>query len=297
MSGVRSYPFREGDRSEYLASYLLSGIGLVTSVPRQEDIGFDFYCQLSDNEEGSLTFGYPFIVQIKSNNSDIVYGSNSHEKWNENSLKWLFRLELPLFIGVVDKKKMQISIYNTTALNFIFFENPNPTAIKLITRKNHEDSNTVGRPLATIIEDWPYGKGDGFMYDVDLGKPIITIDNDDIYNVNDIKSKKGILRKIINVEMQNLLNRKLNLNHFKWIHDNHTNQEYIRLGWIYEREGDIKSNIEKMYKSLAPSIIALAFNLELYDKETLDSIKLLLSKLPDESKYPEMRALLKDYIG
>jgi len=89
MSGTRLYNFREGDRSEYLANYLLSGLGLVTVVPRQEDIGFDFYCQLADQEKGNLTFGYPFIVQIKSNSQDeIIYGDTSQDKWKKENIEW-----------------------------------------------------------------------------------------------------------------------------------------------------------------------------------------------------------------
>lgn len=57
---------REGDRSEYLAVYLLSRLGLVTQVPRQEDIGIDLFCSLADQESGTLTFGHQFAVSVKS---------------------------------------------------------------------------------------------------------------------------------------------------------------------------------------------------------------------------------------
>src|SRR3954452_11427379 len=66
MSGVRSYSFSEGDRSEYLAQFLLSALGLCTFIPRQEDIGFDFSCSVADQQQGTLTFGYPYLISIKS---------------------------------------------------------------------------------------------------------------------------------------------------------------------------------------------------------------------------------------
>jgi hypothetical protein len=49
MSGVRLYNRLQGDRSEYLAVYILSALGLVTQAPRQEDIGFDLVCDRQAN--------------------------------------------------------------------------------------------------------------------------------------------------------------------------------------------------------------------------------------------------------
>ena len=44
MVGTLLDSFRGGTRSEYLAHYLLSTLGVVVQVPRQEDIGADFHC-------------------------------------------------------------------------------------------------------------------------------------------------------------------------------------------------------------------------------------------------------------
>src|SRR5882672_5134928 len=48
MSGVRLYNRRQCETSEYLADHILSALGLVTQVPRQEDIGFDLVCNLAE---------------------------------------------------------------------------------------------------------------------------------------------------------------------------------------------------------------------------------------------------------
>src|SRR5206468_1915967 len=66
MSGTRSSNFRSGDRSEYLTVYLLSALGLVTEVPRQEDIGFDLVCNLAEQESGILSFRHHHAVSVKS---------------------------------------------------------------------------------------------------------------------------------------------------------------------------------------------------------------------------------------
>src|SRR6266536_1050547 len=116
MSGKLASNFRKGNLSEIIADYLLSSIGISTPVRRQDDIGFDFYCQLADQETGPiLTFGSPFIIQIKSDSEEsIVYGNSNADKWRNEDIAWLFKLEWPFFIGVVYKNEISIKIYRTT---------------------------------------------------------------------------------------------------------------------------------------------------------------------------------------
>jgi hypothetical protein len=63
---VRSYSFREGDRSEYLAQFLLSALGLCSPISRQEDVGYDFSGSIANQESGLISFGYPYLISIKS---------------------------------------------------------------------------------------------------------------------------------------------------------------------------------------------------------------------------------------
>src|SRR5258706_12115201 len=104
------YSFREGNRSELLADYLLSSIGITTPIRRQDDIGFDFYCHLvNDDDNKYLTFGFPFIIQIKSNSlTSILYGDKNPDHWRIEKISWLFRNEIPFFIGIVDKQNISI---------------------------------------------------------------------------------------------------------------------------------------------------------------------------------------------
>ena len=55
FSGRRFAAFHEGDRSEYLATFVLSSFAAVSPVPRQEYYGLDLICSLTRREEdGSL---------------------------------------------------------------------------------------------------------------------------------------------------------------------------------------------------------------------------------------------------
>jgi hypothetical protein len=278
MSGIRAYNFREGDRSEYLANYLLSGLGLVTAVSRQEDIGFDFYCQLADQEIGNLSFGYPFIIQVKSYGVDnISYGETDPNKWKAENLNWLFRLEIPLLIGVVCKKRMRLDIYNTSPLHFLFFENPNPSIIELKLRYE-SDSKNIDRPNKQSIDNWQSGKGDGNKYLVDLGNPIVTIGNEDLHDHEKLKNKKDMLKNIVALEQENYLFRKLKVPFFRWIFNVKTNGD-IQPTWAHLVPQNY--NLADLYSSsLAQSIISIAINLKSRGKaqEAL-ALKPLLKKI------------------
>lgn len=282
MSGIRVYNFREGDRSEYLANYLLSGLGLVTAVSRQEDIGFDFYCQLADQEAGNLSFGYPFVIQIKSFGVDnIIYGENNPDKWKIENLNWLFRLEIPFFIGIVCKEQMRLDFYNTSPLNFIFFENPNPSIIILKIRYEN-GSKDIGRPVSQVIPNWQSDKGDGNKYIVDLGAPIITINNADLHDINKLKDKKDMLKNIISLEQENYLFRKLKVPYFRWTYNIKTNGD-IQPAWAHlvPKKGYVLADIYS--SSLAQSIISIAINLYSVGKinEALE-LKPILKKVKQE---------------
>lgn len=284
MSGIRLYSFREGDRSEYLANYLLSGLGLVTVVPRQEDIGFDFYCQLADQEKGNLTFGYPFIVQVKSDGiDDISYGSTKMSEWKREHIEWLFRLELPFLIGIVNKKQMQIDIYNCSTLRFLFVENPNPSVIEFKPRIPQSTSD-IGKPHREALQNWTdTDKGDGHKYTIDIGNPLVTITNDDIYNHQVLAHKKHILRNVVVMEQNNILYRKLTLPHFHWALNIDTDKGFIP-AWYYGTTNN-PAVLTNHYRTLGPGLISLAINLRANGQEEL--LKQLI---------PILRELPKDVI-
>lgn len=282
MSGIRLYSFREGDRSEYLANYLLSGLGLVTVVPRQEDIGYDFYCQLADQEKGNLTFGYPFIIQVKSEGiEDITYGNDKISEWKREHIEWLFKLELPILFGIVNKKKMQIDIYECSSFRFLFVENQNPSVIVFKPRSTKSDTE-IGRPTKEALNNWTStDKGDGHKYTVDLGNPLVTITNDDIYNHEILFIKKNILRNAVTIEQNNILYGKLNLPHFHWILKVETDIGFAP-AWYYG-SSDNPEILSNHYRTLGPGIISLALNLKSNkEDELLNHIKPILQKLPRE---------------
>lgn len=282
MSGIRAYTFREGDRSEYLANYLLSGLGIVTPVPRQEDTGFDFYCQLADQENGNLSFGFPFILQTKSDTSSITHGNEDPKNWKKENIEWLNRLKLPLFFGVVNKKDMVINIFNCSALRFIFIENPDASIIEFKPRDKYSTAD-ISRPARTRLDKFPddNSKGDGYKYIVDLGNPLISISNEDIYDKDILKFKKDLLRNMIAMEQLNDLYKNLSVPHFHWSLNIETNVSF-KAGWIY-LTSDNPTSIQNHFKTLGPALISLALNsFTCGQQELIDNLKPLIKQIPKE---------------
>lgn len=230
MSGLY-YNFFQRNRSELLADYLLSSIGIATPVRRQFDHGIDFYCNLiKDNDSGFLTFGYPFAIQIKSaSTSEIIYGKNK-KKWRPENISWLFQNELPFFIGVVDKKYSSIEIYDTTGIWQLYLKdekNFSQVILKPGKRGKHEWRGNVDK---IELPNWDTTKGDSHKHIIDLGNPIINITLEDLNEKQVLQNKKGILSRVIKIEQENIIRRNLGIKCFKEIKSNAKNESHCEWG-------------------------------------------------------------------
>src|SRR5271157_2608742 len=119
MAGIFNSNYRGGNRSEYLAHYLLSYLGSCTPVPRQEDVGVDFHCAVCESTAVGDCVKEQFYLQLKSSDGDdldyghVVRMKDGSLKWKYYEKDWLFSLDLPLFIGVCSKENRSIKIYRS----------------------------------------------------------------------------------------------------------------------------------------------------------------------------------------
>lgn len=93
-----------------------------------------------------------FFVQIKSSSVTEI-------QFEGDQVKWLYALNLPLFIATVDKKASSIKLFSTQSLSDAFVENPERKKInfKLLENytgdiSNNEESMDV--PLGPHIIEW-----------------------------------------------------------------------------------------------------------------------------------------------
>ena len=113
---ARLYKFRSGWENENLAKYLLSRIAFIAEpVSVSDDLGSDIYCTLFETKKiGKEKLIFPkstIAIQIKSN-FDVVNV--------DPSIDYLNKLELPYFVGVVDRSDLSISIYSGENLSWMF---------------------------------------------------------------------------------------------------------------------------------------------------------------------------------
>lgn len=287
MSGGLPYNFRGGNRSEYLADYLLSAIGITTPVRRQDDYGFDFYCQVGSDGPGYLTFGFSFMIQIKSkdNYNRIVYGEE--DNWRPENLTWLFRNEIPFFIGIVDKKQASIEVYDTTGLWHVYNHNPLTCSMIVLKPNPHPPRKMRDNCEISKIEKWHPKNGDGFCYEIDLGNPLISLSSLDILEEKSLTERKDLLRHVVDVEQQNILYRKQFVRAFKEIKANQTNKTIDIAG--AQMEGRTTDNPDNIYVAIREALILQLMTLAIQGRDQeVAEIKTVLRNVPYGWYYKDM---------
>lgn len=281
MPGGKWFSFREGDRVEYLALYLLSSFGLVTPVPRQEDIGVDFNVLIADQESGHLTYGYPFLIQTKTSNCrKISYGNLTKSgRWKQEEIYWLFRHDNPLFIGLIDVDKVSLRIYQTTPLWFIWRESIDCGKVSMVFGSSEVE---LGRPQKREIKNRKTNHGDGYEYIVNLGPPIIDASERDLSNKDKLRTMKNILRDVIVLELMNISYRRSALPFFQWTLSVNTN-ENTQPAYIYY-DNHTEEHEKYIINNITPYIVSLALNYERHGyKRRLELLKPMFELIPDNN--------------
>ncbi len=218
-TGTRFYNFREGDRSEYLAIYLLSAFGLVAQIPRQEDIGFDLICNLAEQEKGILSFRNHFAVSVKSASTPVAVlappESKEEDPTYSEHFNWLFNLELPLMLAVVDKEKQELALYSTLPAWFLYYEMRDECGIiELVPRMKIDGANPdVGRAKDCGVDAKAGGRR---RFQVDLGYPITVISVAELTKKELLVRKKASLRIAIGRAAQSARFAQMRTPFFWW---------------------------------------------------------------------------------
>lgn len=136
---------RIGWENEHLAAYLLSRIAFIAHPAKHgDDIGSDFLCTIfkrirKDDSEQLLPLN-SFAIQVKSNKNPVNFN---------NKIDYLDRIELPFFLGVVNRTKNKLDIFSGEHLPMMFahYGIPRELTIKPTNSK-------------MIVHDRAYEKGD-----------------------------------------------------------------------------------------------------------------------------------------
>jgi hypothetical protein len=191
MPGARLKTFRLGDRSELLVEHLLSAFAFTTRVPRQEDVGIDFFCSLISRQEHLLKAGPFFAVQAKSSTSPIIF-----EK--EHEIDWIISQENPLLLCVADRNSLAMDVYSTWNLPCGPLARGKPPRISLLP--------SVAR------EDWPgvEHKPDGSQ-EIRLGNPIVRITDSDVFDDSRVDGIASVINEWVAFDRTNIVNRQTSM--------------------------------------------------------------------------------------
>jgi hypothetical protein len=119
--------FRKGWQSENLARFILYKFSFVahpTTVA--DDVGSDFFCTLFEvQREGRSDYLLPrnsFALQVKSNTDNVDV---------TDKLGYLESLEIPFFVGVVDRDRLKLTFYSGEYIPAFFSYKGRPEALEL----------------------------------------------------------------------------------------------------------------------------------------------------------------------
>ena len=188
MPGARHPNFRLGDRTELLAEFCLNTIAFTTRVPRQEDIGHDFFCVLSEVRQDLLWAGPSFTVQVRSAPDPLVF-----EK--EHEIAWIKNLENPFILIVGHRDELRVDIYSTwMRLNGFLRKAANRIVLN------------PGPPKEGFGQVWT--AEDGAEQIISLGQPVITATMDEFMDKARTSIFSDVLKQWVILDRENIVNTR-----------------------------------------------------------------------------------------
>lgn len=181
MPGADSITSNRGVLSETLAEYLFSTWGPVTRVRWENDFGWDLHCAMTEPLGQLRWVKTSYNVQVKSNFRPWCFNS-------PDEVRWLIEHPEPLFLCVVDKKKGQISVYQTHVRFGIWASGQLPTKIKL----------KPGNGTSGNVDAWTRGP------DCQLSAPIIKITAQELFDDAILSNLQRTLNAWVDWELRSI---------------------------------------------------------------------------------------------
>lgn len=280
-----------GNIAEYLAQYILSKIGIATPVQRQADIGIDFHCALARKTDNRKFFTYhsSFAVQVGTTRKRFRYGTKRGKRVKNPTFKpyeldWLFSQKIPLFVGVVDQKKLEMSLYSTGPMWIARYQYGHVGEINLQPNQCHN-------PVEDIQSDeiLAEGFGDRRCYNIPLFQPIAKLSL--TQPGKDIGAASLALEVSIYMESMNLLYRDMGVHYAKWqpnVAPNTITWE-SKFSEYYAYSPQAGKNVDRQIQGLFPTVYTLAKNLQAQGNiEGLKKISSVFHLVPD--------SIIPDYL-
>jgi len=169
-----------------MAEFVLNTIAFTTRVPRQEDIGHDFVCALSELQNGFYCAGPSFTVQVKSDNKPFEF-DKPHE------IAWIKEQENPFFLAVGNREALKLDIYSTwNRLNGFLAKRADKIIFEL-------SPPPPGQKAVSTEED-------GSKQVIYLGKPVVSASIQEMMDDAHATTVRDKLRRWILLDRENIVN-------------------------------------------------------------------------------------------
>jgi hypothetical protein len=229
MSGRRLRSYRRGDWNEELGVLLLKALAAVAAIPRPEDFGLDAVATLlrSDARRRFFYTENSFYVQFKSESTNQL-------SYADHELKWLKDLQLPFFIGMVNRKTSSLNLFPGTELNPFLTRRH----VKELIVRTSNAAEPKTRESKTPI--------------VCLGKPLLSFTIEQASDEAYTGLAYTLLKDYLEIEQENVINRHIRCcRRIGW----RTNEEVYADGETATLDEDLqKDELYAACEKIAPAI-------------------------------------------
>lgn len=218
----RLVTFRQGDRAEYLAQYILSSFAISVPVPRQEDVGSDFHCSLLRRDGDNLRPYLPFNIQIKRNGDAVLKkgvrfgGVTEGGHWRKHEIEQLCQTDTPFLIGLVDTENQWMDVFSTVSRYFVLVNwsgKGMPREVALMPYQPEGDDHLGNGELEDLK---PRADAPGQLWTLPIGQPIVRVSIEDAENEARCEEIKATLEPYLRMDERNAVLIRLGLGYFEW---------------------------------------------------------------------------------
>lgn len=196
-TGAIAANFHEGARSEYLAHYAFSAFGTSIPVPRPEDSGVDLYCTLGHRIGQRLHVDNYYLVQVKSDESDIVFE-------NAKSVEWLLSLISPLLLACIDKKTSNIRVFATLGVSMLYAKKGIDKVVLIPEPFPDEFAKELFSPLPVAFD-----KNEPNTANVYLGQPILDFGVSSLQDSQFVSGACEVLKSWLQIDQININHKSM----------------------------------------------------------------------------------------
>jgi hypothetical protein len=287
MTGRRHTMDSKGASYEDCAQLLIGRIASLIPVPHEKDFGIDYFGQPRVPVGAQTeTVKDLFALQVKGGDELLRYGGLSTTgEWRQYEITWLKSLVTPLYLAKVDASLKRVDIYSLGAVLMVLWPSPlDPFAIQFTLRS--EGKAKWEKPTSAPNKKGT-GHGDGNVWIVDLGPPILSLTADNLNDAEFRTKANEILTQWIQNDHENLMRYQQFVPLVKRFESWATNQPQpnpitVREWQFYGEKPGV--NISRLCQSAEPILVNLGIHLKNQNNDAVERLIPILQWLNEQGQ-------------